>query len=44
MGHLRARDLLGFKLHSKQLSKFELISLLVVICYFIVMAWIFFNP
>jgi hypothetical protein len=43
MGNLRARDLLSFKLRSKQLSKFEIAALAIVIMYFAIMAWIFFN-
>lgn len=42
MSQIRVRDLIGFKLHSKQLSKFERIALGVIIFYFLVMAGLFF--
>ncbi|MEN9331071.1 MAG: hypothetical protein RLZZ94_161 [Bacteroidota bacterium] len=42
MSQIRVRDLIGFKLHSKQLNKFEIIALLIILIYFSVMAWLFF--
>lgn len=42
MSHIRVRDLIGFKLHSKKLSKFELFALGIILFYFSVMAILFF--
>ena len=42
MSQLRARDLVGFKLKSKHLSKFEIIAIAIVFIYFASMAYLFF--
>jgi hypothetical protein len=42
MSHLRARDLLGFKLNSKHLSRFEIVAFILVFMYFLIMSWLFF--
>jgi len=42
MSQIRVRDLIGFKLNSKQLSKFEKVAFSIIIIYFLVMAILFF--
>ena len=42
MSQIRVRDLIGFKLHSKQLNKFEFVALGIIVLYFLVMAILFF--
>ena len=43
MSQIRVRNLIGFKLQSKQLNKFELVALLIILLYFAVMSWLFFK-
>lgn len=42
MSNIRVRDLIGFKLQSKRLSKLELVALGIILFYFSVMSWLFF--
>jgi len=42
MSQIRARNLIGYKLQSKQLNKLEWIALIIILLYFAVMSWLFF--